>query len=103
MSVDTRLLDAIMLLVQFRISFAEFPAIGSRVGSVLDVALGFLLWRITDAAIQSAIPESFPVTLSFSFYVVVKFSLSLQLAVDLFVLYSQNFIIVKSKPLVKNS
>ena len=60
MRVDTRLLDAIMLLVQFRISFAEFPVIGSRVGSVLDVALGVVLWRITDAAIQSAIPESFP-------------------------------------------
>ena len=37
------------------------------------------------------------VTLSFSFYVVVKFSLSLQLAVNLFVLYSQSFIICEVK------
>ena len=40
-----------------------------------------------------------PVTLSFSFYVVVKFSLCLQLAVDLFVLYSQSFIICEVKNL----
>jgi hypothetical protein len=41
------------------------------------------------------------VTLSFSFYVVVKFSLSLQLAVDLFVLYSQSFIICEVKTFSK--
>ena len=45
--------------------------------------------------------NSLGVTLSFSFYVVVKFSLSLQLAVDLFVLYSQSFIICEVKTFSK--